>query len=849
MRNAFSLLSAVRVVALMLMCPLALGAQRICEDAVVAAPGAGWDAPLDTRVTLRVRDVSLRDALDRLTAVSRVRLAYSADYLPVDRRVCVSAEQQPLGALLHTMLRGIDVQVLVVAGRVVIAPALRSATSTPPASQGVNVLERVVVTGNAVAVPRRPLVIGVEIIDGDHLRRQALSSLAEILDAAVPGVWSWTQAPSSLVSQYGGIRGASSFGSSSPKIYIDGVEVANPLLVTQLNPDAVDRIEVIRGPQGSALYGSDAISGVINVVTRHDGGTFAAPVVQFRSMAGAAGSAFAPGLVPTHEQRLTVRAGTNVKSAGLAVTYGQTGALFPSSESRQVTATGDARLVTARETLTMSARVFDKRAGTGRNPLLPVSSAPAIIDTLRARASTIAPSANASQSVRQYTLSTSATFATEGVWTHSLLAGIDGYYLNNVADAINPVPSPLDSALRAAQGNGDRVTLRASSVARIGPVDGPQGTLTFGIEQSVLRQATTATSQVPGSSGQKYAIAIDRRAETWNHNTGLLSQVSTSWDDAIFLTGGLRVERNDAFSGTNRYPLLPMLGVAVVRNVGGAELKWRAAYGKGIRPPQTPARSASYGYAGNLGYAGNPGMGGPSAVLPALDPEVQSGYEGGGELYLGRAFSLHLTRFDQRVTGLIQNVSVAIDTLMRNGSLERRVRYQLQNVGEITNTGWELQANATRGAFALASSFSAVDSRVRRLAIGYMGDLRAGDRTLAVPARTGSLTATYLGGSWFAALGATRAMDWINYDRVSLATWYTAQNASPSREPTGTRLRTYWRQYDGETHLRFTASRDLNRGVALLLVGENLLGGQLGEPDNVTIRAGRTLTAGLRASF
>ena len=849
MRNAFSLRSAVRVFALMLMCPLALGAQRICEDAVVAAPSAGWDAPLDTRVTLRVRDVSLRDALDRLTAVSRVRLAYSADYLPVDRRVCVSAEQQPLGALLHTLLRGIDVQVLVVAGRVVIAPATRSATTTAPASHGVSVLERVVVTGNAVAVPRRPLVIGVEVIDGDQLRRQALSSLAEILDAAVPGVWSWTQAPSSLVSQYGGIRGASSFGSSSPKIYIDGVEVANPLLVTQLNPDAVDRIEVIRGPQGSALYGSDAISGVINVLTRHDGGTLAAPVVQFRSMAGAAGSAFAPGLVPTHEQRLTVRAGTNVKSAGLAVTYGQTGALFPSSESRQVTATGDARLVTARETLTMSARVFDKRAGTGRNPLLPVSSAPAIIDTLRARASFIAPSANASQSVRQYTLSTSAAFATEGVWTHSLLAGIDGYYLNNVADAINPVPSPLDSALRAAQGNGDRVTLRASSVARIGHVDGPQGTLTFGIEQSVLRQATTATSRVPGPFGQKYAIAIDRRAETWNHNTGLLSQVSTSWDDAIFLTGGLRIERNDAFSGTNRYPLLPMLGVAVVRTVGGAELKWRAAYGKGIRPPQTPARSASYGYAGNLGYAGNPGMGGLNAVLPALDPEVQSGYEGGGELYLGRAFSLHLTRFDQRVTGLIQNVSVAIDTLMRNGSLERRVRYQLQNVGEITNTGWELQANATRGAFALASSFSAVDSRVRRLAIGYMGDLRAGDRTLAVPARTGSLTATYLGGSWFAALGATRAMDWINYDRVSLATWYTAQNASPSREPTGSRLRTYWRQYDGETHLRFTASRDLNRGVALLIVGENLLGGQLGEPDNVTIRPGRTVTAGLRASF
>ena len=70
-----------------------------------------------------------------------------------------------------------------------------------------------------------------------------------------------------------------------------------------------------------------------------------------------------------------------------------------------------------------------------------------------------------------------------------------------------------------------------------------------------------------------------------------------------------------------------------------------------------------------------------------------------------------------------------------------------------------------------------------------------------------------------------------------------------SREPTGERLRMYWREYDGQTHLRLSTSRDLVRGVALLVIGENLIGGQLGEPDNVTIRPGRTVTAGLRASF
>ena len=109
------------------------------------------------------------------------------------------------------------------------------------------------------------------MIDGEELRLGGFGRLASALDAYVPGLWLWDQAPGSLVAQYGGVRGASSFSTSYPKMYIDGVEVANPLLVTQLDPDVVDRVEVIRGPQGSALYGSDAISGVINVITRHDG--------------------------------------------------------------------------------------------------------------------------------------------------------------------------------------------------------------------------------------------------------------------------------------------------------------------------------------------------------------------------------------------------------------------------------------------------------------------------------------------------------------------------------------------------------------------------------------------------
>jgi outer membrane receptor protein involved in Fe transport len=65
----------------------------------------------------------------------------------------------------------------------------------------------------------------------------------------------------------------------------------------------------------------------------------------------------------------------------------------------------------------------------------------------------------------------------------------------------------------------------------------------------------------------------------------------------------------------------------------------------------------------------------------------------------------------------------------------------------------------------------------------------------------------------------------------------------------GDRLRSYWREYAGATRLRASYSRDLFRGLSLMLTGDNLLGQQRGEPDNATIVPGRTVTAGLKAKF
>ena len=67
--------------------------------------------------------------------------------------------------------------------------------------------------------------------------------------------------------------------------------------------------------------------------------------------------------------------------------------------------------------------------------------------------------------------------------------------------------------------------------------------------------------------------------------------------------------------------------------------------------------------------------------------------------------------------------------------------------------------------------------------------------------------------------------------------------------PTGAGLRAYWREYEGVTRLRASLTRDLSRGLSVVATGENLLDAQRGEPDDVTVVPGRTLSLGARVRF
>ena len=825
--RAVSLLLAVAAV------PAVAVAEPSCAAGTrsIVRDGRSWPSPLDRLVTLHGRDLALGEALDRLAAAARLRLSYSVELLALDRRVCMSYDSVAAGAVLNDLLDGSMVSP-VVAGddQVVLAPTAtqrRPAATHAAQSTSVSVLDRVLVTGTAAGASARVITSSTVVIDGAQLTKQSRGTLSETLNGVVPGLWVWDQSPSSVIAHYGSLRGASSFQVSYPKVYIDGIEVANPLLLTEMTPDAVERVEVIRGPQGAALYGANAIGGVINIVMRHDGAE--GEPAQIRSSAGVAHSAFATGPVLVQEHALSLRGGDELRSSALSLSVGSVGSYVPGGGSWDAQGDGGFRLVGARTMLTGTGRFYTKEAGQGANPLI-ASSQPSFApqpegepgrdgrspggDRLPSRAAT-----SVSQSIREYTLGTTASLFADETWTHALTLGVDGYRLSGDASSLlTPIPSAADSALRAARGGADRATVRASSEGHFGSASGAATTLSVAAEHSVLSQRSDGAPL--GSRLSPYA--------GWQASTGVVGQVDASWRNALFATGGLRVERDAGLAATGGLVSLPMVGGAVLHEFGPLSTKLRASYGKSIRPAGSAVR-ASW-------------LARQAIVQGRLAPEEQSGVEVGFDASVGRRWTLRATRFDQTAYNLIQ--SVAITSSLMPGPTDGRLLYALQNVGEIANRGWELESALLVGRLSLTGTYSLVDSRVRRLAYAYSGDLRPGDRMLGVPARSGGLTAAWTATRWSSSLTLARASDWIGYDGLALAV------ASAVAPPvTGVQLRNYWRPYEGVTRVDMLVTRQLVGALGLTLSGRNLLDVQRGEPDDLTVLPGRTLTAGLTAKF
>lgn len=164
------------------------------------------------------------------------------------------------------------------------APAAPPRATTQPATQpaaqpttqpaAADQAERIVVTATRLDTPLREVASSITVITAADIERRGAQWVLDAL-RDVPGLdIVRTGGPGATGSVF--IRGAKS---EHTKVLIDGICVNDPISpggtfdFAHLNVDDIERIEVLRGPQ-SVLYGSDAIGGVIHIITRRGAGKF-----------------------------------------------------------------------------------------------------------------------------------------------------------------------------------------------------------------------------------------------------------------------------------------------------------------------------------------------------------------------------------------------------------------------------------------------------------------------------------------------------------------------------------------------------------------------------------------------
>lgn len=129
------------------------------------------------------------------------------------------------------------------------------------------ILPETVVSANYVPLKAREVGSSVSVITDRELERRQIRITSDVL-RDVPGVSVNRAGPPGTLTQVR-IRGAEA---NQTLVLIDGMQVNNPAtgggfdFATLLAAD-IERIEVLRGPQ-SAIWGADALGGVINVTTR-----------------------------------------------------------------------------------------------------------------------------------------------------------------------------------------------------------------------------------------------------------------------------------------------------------------------------------------------------------------------------------------------------------------------------------------------------------------------------------------------------------------------------------------------------------------------------------------------------
>jgi outer membrane receptor protein involved in Fe transport len=610
-------------------------------------------------------------------------------------------------------------------------------------------LDEIVVTGAAGAARRREIGNTISQISPAQMTART-NDIQEILRGAAPGLNLSGSGGQSGMAQAVRLRGVSSVSmSNTPIIYVDGVRIrseATPranafdfrsqrgdnVMISpfaQINPNDIDRIEIIKGSAATTLYGTEASAGVIQIFTKS--GSAGAPVWTAETSQGAVWSRkFAPSIdingtlecqqtgdcnLEYFRWRPYIKTGYN-PSYNLSVRGGtETLQYFVSGGYVQ----GEGILENEYE---------DKWLTRANFTFSPASDLQLEVNTAYTHSWQQHVSVSHSQG-----------------YGHNVVRGVANFFADNRPEIINQVLdydlqswldrlttgftmsySPIANLTNRVTLGYDFIQKDTRNLRPYGWVLKPRGallthnwqdkTLTFdyvgtysfglasGIRssfswggQAVGRDEYTLEGygeDFPGATEPTISSAANRqslesRAKVWN--AGFFFQNVFDFSNRYFVTLGMRVDGNSAFGegfGLQVYPKISgswVLSDESFWDQGWGSIKLRAAYGQSGRAPG--AFDAVRTWSAEAGsFLGQPAFVPQNSGNADLGPEVTAEIEGGFDAaWWDDRLRLDFTYYRSTTTDALLAVS-GVPSEGFTGS-------QLENVGEFLNSGVEVALN------------------------------------------------------------------------------------------------------------------------------------------------------------
>ena len=172
-----------------------------------------------------------------------------------------------------------------------------------------NIIDTIVVTATRSNIAIEDATLPVTIIGRDQIEQSLARDIAQLLRFEAGLDIGRNGGPGQTTSLF--LRGTES---NHTLVLVDGVRI-NPgtiggAALQNINPDVIERIEIVKGSR-SALYGTDAIGGVINIITRKVNSSYIE-------------SGFGYGMYDTKNRKLDIGYNIDSTEIGLSVNSNKT---------------------------------------------------------------------------------------------------------------------------------------------------------------------------------------------------------------------------------------------------------------------------------------------------------------------------------------------------------------------------------------------------------------------------------------------------------------------------------------------------------------------------------------------